>query len=131
MFYLMSCVCTANLHSTGGTVEWEQAAYPTRRPVSGVVVLMYCVELPHSCLHITWNIRLHISVLMCMERYLGQSHTEIDNPPQASIHLASMDDDLLPTAHLICPRGPGREVTAGKHVMLARRESARRRLEGR
>ena len=60
------------------------------------------------------KLRLDISVSMCMARYLGQPHTEIDNPPQASIYLASMDDDLLPTAHLICPRGPDREVTAGK-----------------
>ena len=58
MFYFMSCVCTPNLHSTGGSVEWEQAAYPTRRPVSGVLVLMYSVELRYSCLHITWKYKV-------------------------------------------------------------------------
>ena len=50
---------------------------------------------------------------------------------QTSIHCACMDDDLLPAAHPICPRGPERCVTAGKHVRLAVCESARRPLEGR
>ena len=54
----------------------EQAAHPTRRPVSGILVL--------TLIFCTGKIRLDISVAMCMERYLLNPTPQFVNFPQAS-----------------------------------------------
>ena len=51
----------------------EAAAYPTRRPVSGVLML--------TVIFCRGRIRLDISVAMCMERYLLSPTPQYDNLP--------------------------------------------------